>query len=248
MGIIQITKDNGSRPLAGLYTGRFLSEGQSFTAEIALFYNTAHPTGELIVVFLEIGTRIFPVETSRPIGTGGHTEATADATMKVHGHNAIFFHLEGRLGRTGPHAWWIITMVTEDGKVSFQDIFGCVVGRLFREDIFKGGLPYPFNLTFTIANLGNIVGLIAGGDGVIKQSRLLGNLAHVYNHSQADPLRFDWGMDGGAMSSSSGMTISGSMPGGQGVRGGQFDEGWRPDASEHAGACDLEEFSSLLIH
>jgi hypothetical protein len=55
-------------------------------------------------------------------------------------------------------------------------------------------------------------------------------------------------MDGGAMSSSSGMTISGSMPGGQGVRGGQFNESWRPDASKHAGTCDLEEFSSLLIH
>jgi hypothetical protein len=95
MRIIQITVNDSIGPGSGLYTGRILSMCEPFRAEIALFNHPAHPGREILVIggaidegtaFFIFTARIPPVEAPCPVGTGRHTEATADAAMEIHYH------------------------------------------------------------------------------------------------------------------------------------------------------------------
>ena len=89
--IVQIAEDHGPGVAAGFHADRLQALPQALGAEIAFFHHTPGPGREVLVfgALVDKGPGIAPIETAATIGAGGHAEAAADATMKVHHNNAI---------------------------------------------------------------------------------------------------------------------------------------------------------------
>ena len=104
MRVVKVTEDDRVGRTAGINTGRHLALGQTLSAHIAFFNNSAHSGRELRIDILDVfivtarikfpGTA--PVETPGPVRTGSHAETTADAAMEIHQNHTVVI-LEGSL-------------------------------------------------------------------------------------------------------------------------------------------------------
>jgi hypothetical protein len=151
---------------AGYHAGREKSCGQSLYAEIALLHNSFGPGRKSGVDFLDKRPGVSIIHGPGSIGASGNAEAASNASMIIHHDDSVLCPLEGRLRRTHPDTGRVFTMIAEDKDRSLLDTGLDVRMFLARESIPKPFRPYPFNLILLVAEIWNIMDIVAGLDAI----------------------------------------------------------------------------------
>jgi len=152
--------------LAGYHAGREKSCGQSLYAEIALLHNSFGPGRKSGVDFLDKRPGVSIIHGPGSIGASGDAEAASNASMIIHHYDSVLCPLEGRLRRTHPDTGRIFAMIAEDKDRFLLDTGLDVRMFLARKSIPKPLMPYPFNLILLVAEIWNIMDIVAGLDAI----------------------------------------------------------------------------------
>ena len=170
MGIIQVTKNHGARVAGRFYTGRLQPFCKSIHTEITFFYNTSHTGGKFLVMrgLVYKRPRIAPVKTSHTVRAGSHAETAADASMVIHGNDAVF-SFKRSLGRTSSDAWGVVTMVAEHQKVGIVQMLVLLIMAFIRKSLFKRHFKDPLDLVFLVTEIRHIMDCMAGRDTFLGQ-------------------------------------------------------------------------------
>ena len=113
MRIIQVPEGQGA--LGNFHASRQFSHCQSFRTKVALLNNALHAPRKLLIDLGDELPGIPEIETSGTERTGRHAEPAADATMKIHQHNAVGA-FKGCLGRASPDTGGFFAVVAKCQK------------------------------------------------------------------------------------------------------------------------------------
>ncbi len=159
VGISQISHHYGP-VFTGLHTGRKLTFGQPLRTKSALLHHTLHPGRITRVGVFNVRPGVFPVKATGPIRTGRHTEPATDAPVHVHHDDPVFPFKRG-LGRTDPHTWRMLTMVTEHNKFPLVQILVQVLVRRVRKSVLKLLFPDPLDFVLFVRDQRHVMRVMA---------------------------------------------------------------------------------------
>ena len=163
-GILHIAEDQGFL-LTGDDTGRKHPFGQPLLAEVAFLHDAFGARRKIRIDLRDKRPGITVVHASCAVGAGGHAKPATDAAVIVH-HDDAVRSLERGLRGADPDAGRIRAVVAQNRQPQFLKVLSLIRMIFTGEDGGKRFRPDPFDLILGVAEIGNIVNRVTGGDAV----------------------------------------------------------------------------------